>query len=50
MKYSIEQLRSIIQPIIATAVKMDDDNNTKINVTTNAILEIIRQDREAQND
>ncbi len=48
MKYTIAQLRSIIEPIIATAVKMDEDKNIKIDVTTNAIIEIIRQDREAQ--
>lgn len=47
MKYTTEQLKTLIRPIIATAVKMDDDNDTKIDVTTNAIIEIIKQDREA---
>ena len=48
MIYSLDQLRSIIRPIIATAVRMDEDNNTKIDVTTNAIIELICQDRVSQ--
>ncbi len=47
MILTIKELRLYIRPIIATAVHMDDDPNAKIDVTTNAILEIIKQDREA---
>lgn len=50
MIYTLEELRDFVAPIISTAVKADIDPDEKIKVTTNAIMKLIKQDREARAD
>ena len=46
MKYTLQQYRQLIQPMIATALDDPRDKTLVITQVTSAIVELIRQDRE----
>lgn len=48
MKYTEQQLFDLILPMIATAAEKDVTNSSVIKCTA-GIVELIKQDREAQN-